>query len=145
MALTGTYTRNLDEKQRLAVPPPLREGFGEADPTSLYVAPGTEQSLALYSSTAFQDLADRLTEQSRTRREVRNYLRLFYARAEKVNLDGQGRIRIPERLIEFAHLRHEVVLLGVHDHAEVWDRETWNQFLEQMGPSFDKIAARAFD
>jgi MraZ protein len=145
MTLTGTYSRILDEKQRLAIPKRLREQFGGEDLNSLYVAPGTERSLALYSPQAFESLARRLAERTSNRAEVRNYLRLFYARAEEVVLDGQGRIRIPERLMEFARLEHEVMLLGVHDHAEIWDRRLWEEFLAAHGPQFDEMATQAFE
>ena len=145
MALTGTYTRNLDETQRLAVPKRLREQFGEDSMTSLYVAPGTEHSLALYSPVAFEGLAERLAERTSNRAEVRNYLRLFYARAEEVSLDSQGRIRIPERLVEFAELKHNLVLLGVHDHAEIWDRNLWDEFLGKHTSQFDDMATQAFE
>ena len=145
MTLTGTHTRNLDEKYRLAVPKQLREQFGGGKSASLYVAPGTEQSLALYSTEAFQKLAERLAARSSNRAEVRNYLRLFYARAEKVSLDGQGRIRLPERLVEFAQLKHDLVLLGVHDHVEIWDSQLWDEFLKQHSANFDEMATQAFE
>ena len=145
MALTGTFLRSLDEKQRLAIPRALRDELGIEDPGLLYVAPGMDHSVAVYSEAAFQALAARLAEQSPSRSDVRTYLRLFYARAEKVGLDSQGRIRIPERLASFAELRHEVVLLGVHEHMEVWDRESWRRFLEKHNDSFDEMAARAFE
>ncbi len=145
MALTGTYERSLDEKCRLAVPKRLREQFTKQKLKSLYVAPGTEKSLALYSPEAFDSLAKRLSEQPGNPAKIRNYLRLFYARAEHVDLDGQGRIRIPERLAEFAALQRDVVLLGVHDHAELWDAALWNGFLEQHNSDFDDIAGQAFE
>jgi MraZ protein len=144
MTLTGTYDRNLDDKRRLAIPRRMREQFGD-DVSRLYVAPGTERSLALYSPHAFENLAQRLAGQSPNRTDVRNYLRLFYSRAEEVTFDRQGRIRIPERLIEFARLQHDVMLLGVHDHAELWDRGLWDEFLGAQGSRFDDIAARAFE
>lgn len=145
MPLTGTYQRNLDEKQRLAVPKRLRDQFGEGELTSLYVAPGTEKSLELYSPQAFNSLASKLSERTTNRAEVRNYLRLFYARADEVPLDKQGRIRIPERLVEFAGLKHDVVLLGVHDHAELWDLQVWEEFLRSQGSRYDEMATQAFE
>jgi MraZ protein len=146
MALTGTFTRNLDEKQRLAVPKPLRDAFGEeSDSKCLYVAPGTEQSLFLYSAKGFEALAERFASQSRNDPSTRNYMRLFYARAEQVSVDSQGRVRIPDRLIQLAGLQHEIVVLGVHDHAEIWDKGRWEAFLDQSGPSFDELATRALD
>jgi len=145
MTLTGTYARNLDTKQRLAVPKRLRDQFGGEEITNLFVAPGTETSLVLYAPSAFERLARRMAKRASNRSDVRNYLRLFYSRAENVELDGQGRIRIPERLVTFAGLDHDVVLLGVHDHAEIWDRGLWNEFLEQHTADFDDMATHAFE
>ncbi|MCC7424262.1 MAG: division/cell wall cluster transcriptional repressor MraZ [Planctomycetaceae bacterium] len=144
MPLTGTYERNLDDKQRLAVPKRLKEQFGEGELTSLFVAPGTEKSLFLYSPQAFNTLAAKLSEKATNRVEIRNYLRLFYAQAEEVPLDSQGRIRVPERLVAFAELKKDLVLLGVHDHAEIWDKDVWSQFLATSGAQFDQLATQAF-
>ena len=135
----------MDDKQRLAVPKRLRDEFAEEKLTELYVAPGTEKSLALYAPAAFARLAELLAERSSNRAEVRNYLRLFYARAEKVSLDSQGRIRIPERLVEHAQLKRDIVLLGVHDHAEIWDVTQWDEFVARHGASFDDMATHAFE
>lgn len=145
MALTGTYPRNLDSKRRLAVPKRLREEFGGDDLRFLYIAPGTDRSLSVYSPVAFDELAQRLAETSTNRGDVRNYLRLFYSRAEKVDLDNQGRIRIPDRLADFAELHREVYLLGVHDHAEIWDVALWDAFLNKLNGEFDLMAEKAFE
>jgi len=61
-----------------------------------------------------------------------------------VDLDGQGRIRIPDRLSEYAGLRREAYLLGVQDHAELWDRESWDNFVETNTPTFDELATQAY-
>ncbi|MFN0197934.1 MAG: division/cell wall cluster transcriptional repressor MraZ [Planctomycetaceae bacterium] len=145
MPLTGTYQRSLDEKGRVAVPKRLREDFGDPDFNFLYISPGTDRSLNLYSKTGFEQFAQKLSERSPTHADVRSYLRLFYAQSEKVELDQQGRMRIPERLTAFAQLGRDVVLLGVHDHAEVWNLEVWNAYMSNRGPDFDEMAARAFE
>ena len=145
MALTGTYQRNLDEKNRVAVPKPLRDQFQKKSLSSLYVSPGTERSLALYSPQDFDGLGDRLAVRFSSRPEYQNYLRLLYARTQEVQLDSQGRIRIPDWLMEFAGLQKDVVLLGVHDHAELWDQTLWQEFLTKHGPAYDQMAASAFE
>ena len=145
MTLTGTYARSLDDKHRLAIPKRLREGFSGKGSTSLFIAPGTDRSLFLYAASAFEQLAERLAVKPSNRARVRNYLRMFYARAEEVDIDNQGRIRIPERLAEFAELQREVVLLGVQDHVEMWDRTLWEAFLEEHSADFDALAETAFD
>ena len=145
MALTGTFERNLDDKRRLAIPKRLREGFSNEEFNCLYIAPGTDGSLSLYDSKAFDRLAKRFAQSESNSIGNRNYLRLFYARAEKSDLDSQGRIRIPDRLADHAHITREVVLLGVHDHAEVWDRRRWQSFLEEHSPEFDQMAEHVFE
>jgi MraZ protein len=142
--LTGTFERSLDEKFRLAIPKPLRRQFSQEEETSLFVAPGTERSLSLYSPEGFRNLAERLAEHATDRAQSRNYFRLLYSRAEEVSVDAQGRIRIPERLVEHAALKRDVVLLGVHDHAEVWDKVLWQQFLDANQGHFDQMATNAF-
>jgi MraZ protein len=145
MALTGTYERSLDDKQRLAIPRPLKEGFRDGDSEELCLAPGNEGCLALYSLQGFEAFAARMASLSTGRVEVRNFLRLFYSQAERVQVDKQSRVRIPERLLKLAGLRHDVVLIGVHDHVEIWDRERWDSFLTQNAAQFDALTAEAFN
>ena len=90
MTLTGTYSRSLDDKHRLAIPKRLREEFSGKESTCLFIAPGTDRSLFLYAPQAFEELAVRLTVKPSSRANVRNYLRMFYARAEKVEIDNQA-------------------------------------------------------
>lgn len=99
--------------------------------------------MVLYSPAGFGQFAQKIVSQPVHREEVRNYARLFYAQAEKMEFDSQGRVRLPERLVQLAGLQREVVVLGVNDHAEVWDAETWNAFLSQQTPQFDRLAAEA--
>jgi MraZ protein len=140
MPLTGTYLRALDDKRRLAVPKRLKDDFGESELKHLYIAPGTDRSLVVYAPNAFQELAQRLQQHT----DQQNYLRLFFSSAERVDLDGQGRIRIPDRLADHAGLQREAYLLGVQDHAELWDKGIWESFAAQWTPNFDKLAHDAF-
>ncbi len=145
MLLTGTFERSLDEKHRIAIPKPLRDTFSSASEGVLFVAPGTDGSLTLYPEEAFAHLAERLAQSSPNARQVRDYSRLFYARATRVPLDRQGRVRLPQELVELAGLKHEVVLLGVQDHLELWDKAAWNAYLDEKLGHYDEIAEAAFD
>ncbi|MGQ9574803.1 MAG: division/cell wall cluster transcriptional repressor MraZ [Thermoguttaceae bacterium] len=143
MPLTGTFPRSLDDKQRLAIPKPLRDVLGCRPGGILYVALGTDGSLAIYTEEAFERLGARLAAVSPTQQSVRAYTRLFYARAHRVQLDQQGRIRIPGELAELAGLGREVVLLGVQDHLELWAAQRWQQYLKDKQPHYDQIAEAA--
>jgi len=144
MLLTGSYGRVIDEKQRVAIPKRLREAMGLANGGILYVAPGTDESLALYTQSAFESLAGRLDQASPNRRDVRAFVRLFYARAQGVELDSQGRVRIPQDLATLARLEKDVVLLAVQDHLELWSAERWQAYLEEQQGHYDEFAETAF-
>ncbi len=145
MLFTGTFSRNLDEKLRLAVPKPFRETFGCERGGLLFLAPGTDGSLGLYAESTLGAVAERLAAASPVRQDVRAFMRLFYAQTQQVELDAQGRIRIPPELAQSVGLQKEVVLLGVQDHVELWSVERWNAYLDEKRPHYDEIAERAFD
>jgi MraZ protein len=142
LLLTGTYHRTLDDKKRLVLPKRLREQL--AQPESMFVTPGPDRCLWLFSQPSLERLARKLDEMPATDSEARVFRRLYFAQAEAVDVDRAGRILVPDRLVEFAALQHEVVLLGVQDHLEVWDAARWSEYLAQNGPRFDAVAEGAF-
>jgi MraZ protein len=142
MLLTGTFSRTLDEKKRLGLPKRVREQL--ENPESVFVTPGPDQSLWLYSEPPLERMAEKLDQSPATDAEARVFRRLFFAQIEEVDLDTNGRILIPDRLMDFAGLKHEVVLIGVRDHLELWDAGRWQQFMAQNAPRFDAVAEGAF-
>ena len=143
MLLTGAFHRSLDEKLRFAIPKPLRDAIGHPGCSILYLAPGTDGSLALYPSSSFERLADRLEQSSPGGRDERAFSRLFYAQVQRVEIDKQGRIRLAPELAQLASLGKEIVLLGVRDHLEIWDRARWEEYLEHTQPHYDELAESA--
>jgi len=170
--LTGTFRRSVDEKHRVAIPKRLRTTLVEAStaeavtvekspskPSSksstkpsketatvhLYVAPGTDGSLAIYSESAFSRLAEKLAAGSPAGPHNRAFSRLFFARAQRVEMDSQGRIRIAPELIGLAELKDEAVMVGVGDRIELWNVEEWEKYSQQQQPHYDELAERAFD
>ncbi len=142
MLLTGTHPRTLDEKKRMALPKRIRELLGE--PTTLFVTPGPDQSLWLYTQDGLERLAEKLDRAPAADAEARVFRRLYFAQTEAVDVDRSGRILVPERLLQFGGLQHEVVLIGVRDHLELWDAARWQHYLTANAPRFDTAAEQAF-
>ena len=144
MLLTGTFSRSIDQKSRVAIPKRLREALACTRGGVLYIAPSTDRSLAIYTEESFGQLAERLRKSSPTEQHVRAFTRLFFAAAQQVELDAQGRIRIPGELVCLAGLEKEIILLGVQDHLEIWSSERWQAYLGDKQARFDEIAEAAF-
>jgi MraZ protein len=144
MLLTGVYHRTLDEKLRFALPKPLRDAIGHPERCVLYLTPGTDGSLELYTEDAFSALAAGTEQASRHAPEVRAFNRLFYAQVQRIELDRHGRVRLPAELAELVLVGKEIVLLGVKDHIELWDRGRWEAYRIDTQPHYDELAERAF-
>lgn len=142
MLLTGTHPRTLDDKKRFALPRRVRETLG--NPEHLFVTPGQDRCLWLFSQEALERLADRLDQSPATDAEVRVFRRLYFAQTEAVDVDKSGRVLVPDRLVQFAGLQRDVVLLGVRDHLELWDAGRWQAYLAENAGRFDKVAEQAF-
>jgi MraZ protein len=145
MLLTGTFKRLVDEKLRVAIPKRLRDAMECTSGGVLYITPGTDRSLEIYSEEAFSQLAERLALVSPTRQDVRAFLRLFYAQAQRVELDRQGRLHIPLELVQLARLDKEIVLLGVQNHLELWAADQWRQYITEKQTHYDEIAEKALE
>lgn len=143
MMLTGSYRRSLDEKLRLAIPKSLRDALGtESQLNSLYITPGTDGSLTIYTAAVLEALGQSLAKSSPAAKDTRAFSRLFYAQAQPAEVDGQGRLRVPPELAKLAGLTTEVVVLGVRDHIELWNAAAWDEFLAATQPSYDELAEK---
>ncbi len=68
--------------------------------------------------------------------------RFFFAGASETELDRQGRVIVPAALSNQASLRREVVVAGVRDHLEIWDRDAWREHLKEVEGSAEHVAER---
>ncbi len=126
MLFTGTYEHSIDAKQRLAIPAEVRETLdAQRDGASLYVVLSEGPTLCVYTEAGFQKRADELDDSTLPPEEVLEYERFFFSLARRVELDKQGRVRLPEQLLKMVDLKRDVVLIGVKDHLEIHDRESW--------------------
>lgn len=137
MLFVGSYDHTIDTKNRLSIPAAVRSqlqrdaGAGEGDPIFLYVTLGEENSLAIYTERGFEKRAQELEQSTVDPELLLRYERLLYSQSERVEMDKQGRVRIPDHLLQRAKLGTEVTMLGVGDHLEVRDRDPWKETLER--------------
>lgn len=142
MLLTGTYPRTLDDKNRLTLPKRVRDQLGDVE--QVFICPGPDECLWIFDQGALEAMTTRLSQTPATDSEARVFRRLLFAQMESVEIDRSSRVLIPERLRQLAELDHDVVLLGVQDHLELWHAAKWDRYLATHGPRFDAVAEKAF-
>lgn len=117
--LKGTYNQTMDVKGRMAFPAKLREIIGE----KFVITKGLDGCLFVYSLEEFEIRADKI--KSLPMAKARNLQRTFMANAVEVEADKQGRILIPQTLRGIAGLEKDIVVAGVSDRCEIWDKQKW--------------------
>ena len=137
--LLGEYAHTLDDKNRLTLPAKFRESFVDGG----VVTRGLDGCLYLFAKQQWEDLvAGRLAELDPLLEETRLMNRYFFSGAAEAEPDKQGRINVPPALIDHARLGREVVVAGVQDHLEIWDRAAWREHLKQVEGSAQHVAER---
>lgn len=137
--LSGEYEHTLDEKNRLTLPARFRPGFAEG----LVLTRGMDNSLSLFSKEEFSSVIEaRLSKLDPLSREGRLMHRFYFSGAVEAVPDKQGRVMVPQALLQSAGLEREVVVVGVFDHLEVWNRATWREYMKQVEESVEDAAER---
>jgi MraZ protein len=122
----------------LIVPAKFRDGLGE----KFIVTKGLDNCLFVYSPEEWANLEAKLRGLPFTDKDVRTFVRFFFAGATECELDKQGRINIPQNLREYSGLTKEVYVIGVSARVEIWDKEKWDLYCSDDNISGDKIAEK---
>ena len=118
----GEYYHSLDVKGRLIIPAKLRDKLGD----EFVVTRGFDGScLSIYPLEEWKQLEEKLKMIPKNDKAGRVVIRHLTAGATMCEVDKQGRILIPQVLRDHAHLEKEVVLVGMLERVEIWDKQSY--------------------
>ena len=128
-SLMGTFHHNIDTKGRLNFPTKLREILG----SSFYVTKSLDQiCLTVYSQEEWDRLSAKIASIPESRGgQVKRWL---FSGAGELVPDKQGRLLLPQDLRAFAGLEKDVVVIGAHNKAEIWDKSRWEEMNASLKP-----------
>lgn len=136
----GEFHHNLDEKDRVIVPSKLRNELGD----EVVITRGLENCLFIYSKNEWNTVVAKLKTLPFTKKDARNFNRMFLSGAIFASFDKQGRIKLSMPLKNYAELDKECVIIGVNDRLELWAKEKWDTFLEESKEEFSDLADNLF-
>ena len=122
--LLGTHAYQLDPKGRLSLPARFREAFGDG----AWLTIGQDGCLFVFPRAEWDRRADEVAASPLSDADGRAYARLFFGASDEARIDGQGRLTIPGRLRDAAGIARDVVVLGVRERMEIWDRGTYERY-----------------
>ena len=134
----GEYQHSVDAKGRVIVPAKFREGLGE----KFIVTKGLDNCLFAYSPEEWGNLETKLKSLPFTDKDVRAFVRFFFAGATECEVDKQGRILLPQNLREYAGLEKDIYVIGVSTRVEIWDKAKWENYSGDENMSPDNIAEK---
>ncbi len=132
----GEFEHTVDSKGRMNFPAKLREELGEHFFISKTIG---EKCLTVHTEQSWNSIKEKLKgKPSKVALPIERFL---FGGACEAEPDKQGRIAIAASLRAYAEITSEVVVVGMDDHAEIWDKALWTEYNNRI--SAEDIAAFA--
>ncbi len=121
----------MDAKGRMAIPAKVRDALASVCEGRLVVTAHTEERcLLVYPEPQWLDLQPKIEALPNIHRKARRMQRLLLGYATPMELDGNGRVLLPQTLRDYANLEKKLMLIGQGKKLELWSESGWYQELE---------------
>lgn len=122
LLFTGTYENKIDAKGRTFIPAKVRSDFNE----KVVLTRWLDSCVAVYTVDVWEGMKEKLLQLPSAK--AKDTQRFFFSAAETVEIDKQGRVLVPPVLRKFAGLENDVVIIGVGERMEIWNKERWEEY-----------------
>jgi len=137
--LLGEYECKIDPKSRMRLPTGLISQLGEERP-AFVINRGFENCLILYPEKVWEEISKEVNALNQYDKRNREFVRYFYRGAQRLELDGADRVLIAKRLLEYAGIDKDVILVAVNDRIEVWAKDKYDRMLDEEPDDFSDLA-----
>ena len=120
---TGEYNHTIDQKGRLIIPNKFRNLLGEV----FIITKGIDECLEIYDKKTWDEFSEKINSLPYSNPNAREFKRIFIGRALDLSADKMGRVQLSIALRNVAGLKNDITFLGVGDHIELWDTETYKK------------------
>lgn len=123
---SGTTNQTIDSKGRIILPSKFRDQLSD----TVYVTSGFNSCVQILSEEQFDRLRNQIRELPADKALSLQYI--LISPATEVTVSSQGRIMIAQKLREDAALKKDIVVVGMDTRIEVWDKDTFEAFIEKQ-------------
>ena len=135
----GKYYHKLEPNGRVMIPRNFRTE------EAWVVTRGLDGSLFLFPAAEFEKEIKNFADRSFTKKINRDFIRLMANEAQAVSVDKQGRVQLPEYLIDFAQFSKDLGFVGSVSRVEIWDQATYHTYLDTIENQAEAIAEQIED
>jgi len=137
----GSFEHSVDTKGRVSVPSKFRDLLTERYDGKMVLVMDFDQCLTVYPLEEWEKIEEKIKALPTMQKEVKDFVRFVYSTATECELDKQGRILIPPALRESARINKNVLLVGIINKIEIWDKAVWGARSSQNGEAIGEALA----
>ena len=129
LGLRGSAQTRIDDKGRLKVPTVFRGAIQDLHGPDVFVTSVTGESVRIYPMPVWLEVEQKLSKVPGNHPSRLKFLDRVNYFGQTSELDGQGRIVVPQLLRDSASIVGDVRVFGKLDYLEVWNEERFTQKL----------------
>ena len=131
---------SLDTKGRLNIPSRFREVLREVY-TETVIVTNWDKCIRAYPVDEWEKMEEKLVHDGRKHPKITRFVRYVISGVVECTPDKQGRILLPPSLRAEFGIGKEVVLNGMLDHFEIWDKTAWQLETQSARENFQDFEA----
>lgn len=137
----GEFEHSIDSKGRLTIPAKFKEQLAGG----IVVTRGLDGCLWAFSREEWQQVSERITSLPMANTEARRFTRFMFSSASESIPDRNGRVIIPQKLLQHANIDRDVVVAGVMNKIEIWNPARWQEEQSKVTEDPESLAAQLAD
>ena len=138
--LLGEFECAVDAKGRLRMPTQLIRKLGVTENFVFVINRGFEKNLMLYPKEVWDAITKEVNKLNLYNQKNREFVRYFYRGASELEIDGQDRLLLSKRLIEYAGIEKEAVIFAYNDRMEIWAKDEFDKLMNDEPSDFSNLA-----
>jgi MraZ protein len=137
---SGEYRFTLDAKKRISIPSGIRKMLPPESEGSLVFTRGFEGCVYVFPNDEWKRLTHKLNTLDSFNVKVRDFIRMFVGPAYKTVMDNQGRVLLPDYILEMAMIEKDILLIGSLNKWELWSSAVFERYIKENNPSLESLA-----
>ena len=134
----GNFEHNLDSKNRLFIPAKFRESLTN----TFYIKELIDPDYPCIQCIRKEDFDSFVEREMSERTDLLSTRAMRFANfsfSSDVTVDSQGRIMIPQGMVNNLKLTKEAVIAGMGDHVEIWNPDTFRAYYAYVNEQYAKV------
>lgn len=132
---SGEFKHAIDSKNRLVIPNKFRVFItDERDKKGFFVVAGVtrDRCLQLYTLSEWKKVMEKVRRDADKKPDPVQHIRFVSSRGEFSPIDQQHRLVIPQKLLNYAGIEKDVLMIGTMDWIEVWTETDYHAATENL-------------